>query len=175
MINLRIGRQTFDFDCGAKALQIVMEYYGVEMREDELLKELKADKNGTDYTNMIALAEKKGFQVFASDGVSLDELRSFLGQGYPVIVILQAWADRYMSLEDWKLTFDQGHYAVIVDYQEHVIVFEDPASIRRTWLLDEEFLARWHDIDPKTHKKVEHFAMVLKGKEPVTRRPEHMD
>lgn len=41
MINLRIGRQTFDFDCGAKALQLVMEYYGIDIREDELLKELK--------------------------------------------------------------------------------------------------------------------------------------
>jgi ABC-type bacteriocin/lantibiotic exporter with double-glycine peptidase domain len=175
MINLRIGRQTFDFDCGAKALQIVMEYYGVEMREDELLKELKTSKNGTDYESMIALAEKKGFQVLASSGVSLAELKGFVDQGYPVIVILQAWADRYMTLEDWRASFDHGHYAIVVDYQNRIIVFEDPASIRRTWLSEEEFLARWHDLDPKTHEKVEHFAMVLKGKQPATRQPEHMD
>lgn len=175
MINLRIGRQTFDFDCGAKALQIVMEYYGVEMREDELLKELETSKNGTDYQSMIALAEKKGFQVFASGGVSLAELKGFIDRGYPVIVILQAWADRYMTLEDWRASFDQGHYAIVVDYQNRIIVFEDPASIRRTWLSEREFLARWHDIDPKTHEKVEHFAMVLMGKQPATRQPEHMD
>jgi predicted double-glycine peptidase len=175
MLNLRIGRQTFDFDCGAKALQIVMEYYGVEMREDELLKELKTDEKGTDYTSMIALAEKNGFQVFASDGVSLEELRRFINRGYPVIVILQAWADRYMTLEDWRASYDQGHYAIVVDYQNHIIVFEDPASIRRTWLSEEEFLARWHDIDPKTREKVEHFAIVLKGKEPAGKKLEHMD
>jgi predicted double-glycine peptidase len=71
LINLRIVRQTFDFDCGAKALQAVMEYYGVEMREDEILEELKVDEHGTNYINMIALAKKKGFQVFAANGVSL--------------------------------------------------------------------------------------------------------
>jgi len=175
MINLRIGRQTFDFDCGAKALQIVMEYYGVEMREDELLKELKTDESGTSYLNMIALAENKGFQVLAAHGVSLAELKSFIDQGYPVIVILQAWADRYMTLEDWRSSFEHGHYAIVVDYQDHIIVFEDPASIRRTWLSEREFLARWHDIVPRTQEKLRHFAMVLMGKEPAVRRPEHMD
>ncbi len=28
------GRQTFDYDCGTKALQMVMAYYGVDARED---------------------------------------------------------------------------------------------------------------------------------------------
>jgi predicted double-glycine peptidase len=99
MINLRIGRQTFDFDCGAKALQLVMEYYGVEMREDELIKELKTSKDGTSYINMITVAEKNGFEVFASNGVSLKQLKHFIDQGYPVIINVQAWADKYMTLE----------------------------------------------------------------------------
>jgi predicted double-glycine peptidase len=34
MIELPSGRQTFDFDCGAKALQLVMAYYGVDVREE---------------------------------------------------------------------------------------------------------------------------------------------
>ena len=32
-------RQTYNYDCGASALQGVMVYYGVEMREDVLMKE----------------------------------------------------------------------------------------------------------------------------------------
>jgi predicted double-glycine peptidase len=35
MIELPIGRQTFDFDCGAKALQIVMAYYGMDISEGD--------------------------------------------------------------------------------------------------------------------------------------------
>ncbi|MDD5095773.1 MAG: cysteine peptidase family C39 domain-containing protein [Dehalococcoidia bacterium] len=176
MINLRNTRQTFDFDCGAKALQTVMEYYGVEMRGDEVLKELNSDRSGTNPVNMIALAEKKGFQVFASANVPLEELKRFVDEGYPVIVLLQAWAERYMTLEDWRSDFEDGHYAIAIGYKDHVIIFEDPSSIRRTWLTEEEFLARWHDKDPGTGRKVNHFAMVLKGKKPVARiAPEHMD
>ena len=43
IINMPGGVQTYDFDCGAKALQIVMAYYGVEIRESKLIKELKTD------------------------------------------------------------------------------------------------------------------------------------
>ena len=176
MIQLRNVKQTFDFDCGPKALQTVMEYYGVEMREDELMKGLKTDQEGTHPKNMVALAEKIGFQVFASENVSLEELKRFVDDGAPVIVLLQAWAERIMSLEDWKADDDDGHYAVVIGHKDHVIIFEDPASFRRTWLTEEEFLARWHDTIPKTGRRLEHFAMVLQGKEPAVRvAPTHMD
>jgi uncharacterized protein len=176
MINLRNVKQTFDFDCGPKALQTVMEYYGVEIREDELLQALGTSKDGTSYRNMAAFAEKVGFQVFASENVSMEMLKGFVDDGYPVIVLVQAWAERYMTLEDWKSDYDNGHYAVVIGYKDHIIIFEDPASFRRTWMTEEEFLARWHDMDPETGHKIEHFAMMLRGKEPETRiAPEHMD
>lgn len=47
IIDLPGGRQTFDFDCGAKALQLVMAYYGVDVREDVLLGELKCSSNSS--------------------------------------------------------------------------------------------------------------------------------
>jgi len=175
MINLRIGRQAFDFDCGPKALQMVMEYYGVEIREDILIKELGTDKNGTSVDSMIFVAEKNGFKVFTATEVSLEQLKDFVDGGSPVIVLVQAWGERYMTLEDWKADYDDGHYAIVIGYNGNIIIFEDPSSIRRTWLAEEEFLSRWHDIDPRTNKKLEHFAMVLMGKEPVRKGVEHMD
>jgi predicted double-glycine peptidase len=176
MINLRIGRQSFDFDCGPKALQMVMEYYGVEIREDILINELGTDgKNGTSVDRMIFVAKKYGFQVFAATGVSLEQLKDFVDGGSPVIVLVQAWGERYMTLEDWKMDYNDGHYAIVIGYNDNIIIFEDPSSIRRTWLTEEEFLSRWHDIDPRTNKTLEHFAMVLMGKEPVRKGLEHMD
>jgi predicted double-glycine peptidase len=56
MINLHITRQTFDFDCGAKALQTIMAYYGIDIREDELMKELGTGKDGTRVDKMISTA-----------------------------------------------------------------------------------------------------------------------
>jgi hypothetical protein len=37
MIELPIGGQTIDFDCGAKALQIVMAYCGTDISEGDLM------------------------------------------------------------------------------------------------------------------------------------------
>ena len=65
MIDLHIGRQTFDYDCGAKALQTVMAYYGVEVREDELMKALGTGREGTPVSAMVAVAQHHSFEVKA--------------------------------------------------------------------------------------------------------------
>jgi ABC-type bacteriocin/lantibiotic exporter with double-glycine peptidase domain len=177
MIDLPSGRQTFDFDCGAKAMQLVMAYYGIDVREDELLADLESDSKGTPSQNMISAAEKRGFQVIARTGFSLEEVKEFVDAKHPVIVLVQAWAERYMTLADWKEDNDDGHYVVFIGYNGNIIVFEDPASFRKTWMTDEEFVVRWHDVDPKTKQRLEHFAIVLQGKEPkpVHKAIEHMD
>ena len=95
--------------------------------------------------------------------------------GTPVIVLLQAWADRYMTLDDWRRDWDDGHYAIVIGLNKDVLLFEDPSTIRRTWLREREFLARWHDVDTKTGEKYEHFGMVLLGKQPAKLSLEHMD
>jgi len=174
MIELHSGIQTFDFDCGPKALQTVMAYYGVEVRGDELIEALGAGDDGTAVADMVAVARQYGFQVRARTGWTLKELKRSVEAGYPVIVVLQAWADRYMTLEDWRNDYDDGHYAIVIGFAKGVILFEDPASFRRTWLREREFRARWHDRDTKTNETLERFGMVLMGKEPVIRTFEHM-
>ncbi|MFH1940927.1 MAG: cysteine peptidase family C39 domain-containing protein [bacterium] len=175
MINLHIGRQTFDFDCGAKALQTVMAYYGVDVREDELIQELGTGKDGTRVDRMISVAEASGFRVEAKQRLSIEKVKGYVDKGHPVIVLLQAWAERYMTLKDWQNDYDDGHYAVLIGHSKGVLIFEDPASFRRTWLKENEFLARWHDLDSERNRKVERFGMVLLGKEPLKRTAEHMD
>ncbi len=176
MIDLHSGRQAFDFDCGPKALQAVMAYYGVEVREDELIAALNTTQaDGTSVTSMVTVAQKHGFQVNAGSGWTLREVKRMMAAGVPVIILLQAWADRYMTLEDWRNDYEDGHYAIVIGFAKGVLLFEDPASFRRTWLREREFLARWHDRDSKTNETVDHFGMVLMGKEPVLKAFEHMD
>jgi len=133
IIDLPGGRQAFDFDCGAKALQLVMAYYGIDVREDQLLNELKCSSNGTQIQHMKSVAEQHGFQTAAKCQSTLDEVKRYLDLGYPVIVLVQAWAERYMTLEDWRDDNDDGHYVIIVGYYSNIIVFEDPGSFRKTW------------------------------------------
>jgi len=175
IIDLHIGRQTFDFDCGATALQIVMAYYGIDVRKDELIRDLGTGKDGTRVDKIIAVAGTKGFRIEAKQFWSLRELKNYLDRGHPVILLLQAWADKYMTLHDWRNDYDDGHYAVLIGYDKGVLLFEDPASFRRTWLREYELRARWHDLDQTRNKKYERFGMVLLGKEPVKRTALHMD
>jgi ABC-type bacteriocin/lantibiotic exporter with double-glycine peptidase domain len=177
MIDLPSGRQSFDFDCGAKALQIVMAYYGIDVREDELISDLKCSSRGTPIKNMIKISEKHGFEVFARCGVSLAEIHTYVDRNMPVIVIVQAWADRYMTSQDWQTDVDDGHYVIVIGYQGSVLVFEDPATFRRTWMTEDEFLARWHDVEPETGARLDNFALVLSGKEPapLDKSLEHMN
>ncbi|PKN04375.1 MAG: hypothetical protein CVU74_07175, partial [Deltaproteobacteria bacterium HGW-Deltaproteobacteria-9] len=106
---------------------------------------------------------------------SLNQVKQYVDTGTPVIVLLQAWAERYMTIDDWRRDWDNGHYAIVIGLNKDVLLFEDPATIRRTWLREREFLARWHDIDMRTAEKYEHFGMVLLGKQPAKLSLEHMD
>jgi predicted double-glycine peptidase len=177
MIALPIGRQTFDFDCGAKALQIVMAYYGMDISEGDLINELRCDTNGTPVQNMVSVAETKGFRVIWKCGFTLEKVKQLVDEKHPVIVLVQAWAQRYMTLEDWRADNDDGHYVIVIGHHGGIIVFEDPSSFHRTWMTEEEFSARWHDVDPRTRQSLENFGMVLLGKKsaPPQDRFEHMD
>ena len=176
MIDLHIGKQVYDYDCGVQALQTVMTYYGVEMDRDELMRTLgTTEEGGTPPQAMIAAAQSYDFEVKSGTQWSLNQLKQYVDAGTPVIVLLQAWADRYMALDDWRRDWDNGHYAIVIGVNKDVLLFEDPATIRRTWLREREFLARWHDMDTKTGEKYEHFGMVLLGKQPAKLSLEHMD
>ncbi len=174
MINLHAGRQTFDFDCGAKALQLVMAYYGEDVREDILLDELATYSNGTSPEMMVKVAEARGFGVKAGTGWTIEQMGRYLDALHPVIVLLQAWADREMTLGEWKKSWDNGHYAILINMASDVLLFEDPASFRKTWLKKHEFLVRWHDLDLHSGEQLHHFAMVLTGRVPAVRTVEHM-
>ncbi|MBN1895269.1 C39 family peptidase [bacterium] len=175
LIDLHIGRQTFDYDCGAKALQTVMAYYGIDTREGELIKDLGTGKDGTRVDRMIQVAKKYGFQVEARQPWTIGEVKRSVDAGYPVIVLLQAWAERFLTLKEWRVNYDDGHYAIVIGHGKGVLLFEDPSSFRRTWLREYEFLARWHDRDAIRKLDYEQFGMVLQGKKPAERTAEHMD
>jgi predicted double-glycine peptidase len=175
MIDLQNLRQTTDWDCGAKVLQTVMAYYGVDTRESRVLRELQTTRMGTRPANMRRVAQKYGFKVRSGTGWTLEDIKRYVNLSIPVIVLLQAWAERPMTLEDWARDYDDGHYAVVIDIKNEIVVFEDPSSFPHTWLTESEFLARWHDRDPRTRRKVNHFGMVLLGKDPVPHAAKHMD
>jgi predicted double-glycine peptidase len=177
IIDLPGGRQTFDFDCGATALQLVMAYYGVDVRRDELYSKLLINSDGTPVKNMVSVPKKYGFKVNVKYDAAIEDIKQFIDRSHPVIVLVQAWAEKYMTLEEWHEDYDDGHYVIVIGYYDNKIVFEDPSSFRKTWLTEEEFLIRWHDKDPETGEIINHLALVLTGKDPqpAHKLMEHME
>jgi len=71
-------------------------------------------EEGTPVSAMVAVAKKHGFQVKASAGWTLREVKRTVEAGHPVIVLVQTWADRYMTIEDWRNDYEDGHYAIVI-------------------------------------------------------------
>ncbi len=173
IITLPQLHQTYGYDCGAKALQAVLVYYGIEIREDYIIKYAKTSKRGTPIKGIINLAKKYGLKTNAGE-MAIKDIKKFIKKNIPVILVLQAWAENKNI--DWKKDWVDGHYVVAIGYTKDKIIFVDPFSFKRTYLRYNELEKRWHDIDTKG-KKYFHFGIAIFGKPPKFKISEivHMD
>ncbi len=158
LIHLPLTRQATCYTCGVAALQSVLAYYGIEFREDELAKKLKANTHdGTAYARIAKHAEQLGLHVDIHKDMAIADLKALLDKKLPVICLLQAWKDKPRSYaDDW----DDGHYVVAVGYDEKNIFFMDPSTLGNfAYVPTEEFVERWHDTDGK--ERLKHFGMAV--------------
>ncbi|MFA6161522.1 MAG: cysteine peptidase family C39 domain-containing protein [Patescibacteria group bacterium] len=155
-------RQTYGYDCGAKAIQTVLVYYGIELREDHILKTAGTTKNGTQIKGIIKVAEKNGLKTDSRE-MSIGDIKDYIDKKIPVILALQAWTAK--KKVDWKKDWIDGHYVVAIGYTKDKILFEDPSSFERTYLKYNELEKRWHDMDIKG-KKYDHHGIAVFGKKP---------
>jgi predicted double-glycine peptidase len=143
-IRVPLTRQSRDYTCGVAALQSVLYYYGEEFREDELVQKLQpTPEKGTKYTRMVSFAKSLNFHVEIFTGMTLTELQKWIDEKKPVIVAIQAWAEKPVNyVRDW----DDGHYVVAIGYDQHNLYFMDPSILGHyAYLPTSEFINRWHD------------------------------
>jgi hypothetical protein len=140
-------RQSTDYTCGASALQAVLAYYGIGVREDELSKEMAATpRDGVPPEAIVRVARAHGLTADMRENMTVDDLGAALLERRPVIVELQAWADGHHT--DWVNDWDDGHYAVVIALEGDRLIFEDPSLLGSRAVLPRlEFEKRWHDSD----------------------------
>ena len=152
----------------AAALQSVLAYYGIAVRQDLLAAALQADpEQGTNYHTMAAYAQGQGLRVQVCLDMRLEELQQLLDAGQPVIVALQAWADDPSRYTD---AWDDGHYAVAVGYDEDRVYFRDPSTLGNyTYVPTVPFLERWHDmyLEAGAPVRLVHVGLVVAGERPL--------
>jgi predicted double-glycine peptidase len=158
LIKVPLTRQATDYTCGAAAVQSVIGYYGDNIRESALAKELHTTPAvGTGYKNILSFAKHHGYKSAVYRNSSLDALAKMIDSGTPVICLIQAWPERKVNYStDWA----DGHYVVAVGHDPANIYFMDPCTLGKyTFIPRAEFLTRWHDTDGK--ERLTHFALTL--------------
>lgn len=138
------ARQTFDYDCGAKAMHAILSYYGIDTNESKILRIARTNsQRGTPVHGMIRVAEQ--FKLKARiEKLSINKLKKYIDKEVPVILLLQAWGGKEKDLKyDWK----DGHYVVAIGYDKDRIYLEDPSTVLRSYISYQDLEDRWHDID----------------------------
>jgi len=142
-INMPSVQQRNNYSCGAAVVQAICKYYGVGPDwYEEYIDRLGTDpEDGTQPDRMIEFMREHGLQARLEQNMDLQKLKTFIDQGKPVIVMLQAYGSKKAYKKD-----ESGHYVVAIGYDRKHIYFEDPSSAGvRTFLPNEEFEDRWHD------------------------------
>lgn len=165
-------KQTYEYDCGVKALQAILTYYGIETSEELLMKYAKTNKKvGTSINGILQVLKKYNLQ-FDSRIMTLKNLKDYIKKKIPVMILLQAWNSKPIKYAN---DYQDGHWVVAIGYNNKQIFFEDPYTFERTFLKNDELKDRWHAKE--NNEKIINHGIAVYGKDPVynSKKIIHMD
>jgi predicted double-glycine peptidase len=160
-------RQDFGYDCGPTCMQMILVYYGIELRLDKLIlkipnsKEIK--KCGTPPEDVVKTFKLFNIKAEIKENQTEDDIKKYLDKGKPVMLVLQAYSDKENPnyKKDWK----DGHYVVSIGYNNEHFIFADPSSFEKTYLTYEELKGRWHDVSKNEEKYINTMIVIHGGNE----------
>jgi predicted double-glycine peptidase len=164
-------RQATPYTCGVASSLAILNYYGIEAREDSLAERFgSTEEAGTSPQQIADGLASYGLEAILKVNTSLEDLSANLRNGIPTMVAIQAWLDSYPAY-DWTSNWEDGHWVIVIGMDNRNIYFEDPSLLgTRGWMPKDEFLARWHDYagsgpyDPATDKAVMQLSISVRGK-----------
>lgn len=162
ILDLPKTRQVENWTCGANVVQKICQYYGEDYREMDLVKMLKATPdNGTDLQPIMDFFISKNFKIDIKERMTIPELKAYIDQGIPVILMLQAWVRDTTELRGW----DNGHFSVCIGYTRNELLFADPSLYDIGYIPVDKLESRWHDLDVGD-KKYYQLGIAVYGKLP---------
>ena len=165
-------RQSTEYSCGATALQAVLGYYGIDVREAVLMGKLHCvPKQGTRPESIERVARAYGLQAELRQHVTLADLQKELDLGRPVIVDAQAWRKKKELKLPWSDVWESGHYLVAIGMDADNLYVEDPSLLgSRGMIPRSQFVERWHDYETGRHGSRQNFhqaAIFFRGRKPA--------
>lgn len=154
-------RQIEDYTCGASALQAVCGYYGVGPEEEyEYVKDMKMGQDGSDPEHICRAAKKYGLHFNEIQPMSINQLKKYLMEKKPVIIMIQAWKENPKT--KYKNDWEDGHWVVAIGFDKDGVYFEDPSlAAIRGFIKYNDLEIRWHDVAGKNNRKVDHYGLVI--------------
>lgn len=154
-------RQTFEYDCGAKAMHACLSYYGINTNEYDILRIARTTpRSGTSLRGMVAVAKHFKLKVEVEE-MSVEKLKKYMDKKTPAILLLQAWSKQ--KKKNWKNHWSDGHYVVAIGYDKDKIYFDDPYYVLRTYLTYKELEERWHGCGDSRKDKRFNLGIVVQG------------
>jgi len=154
IVNFPSVRQSTKYSCGAAAAQSILGYYGIDKREDELMKELGTDKDGTDIAPLVDLFKRNKLRTDDMVNLSVDDIKKYIKRKVPVIMSIQAWGKKHAK---YRGSLKDGHYVVAIGYDKDGIIFQDPSILgARGFIPYGDLDDRWNAEDDDKTKISKH-------------------
>ena len=134
--------------CGPAALAMVLNYWGLNISQDEIAAEIyRPDKKLTYISDMVKYPQSLGFYSKAFTG-SIDILKSYIIADIPVIV-----------LQKFSTIIPTGHYRVVIGFDDHeqLLYVLDP-TVGEYAIPYNEFVELWK---PGSTFKVTNWSLII--------------
>ncbi|MFA5070880.1 MAG: cysteine peptidase family C39 domain-containing protein [Candidatus Pacearchaeota archaeon] len=126
-------KQETEYTCGAASLKMILEYFGIEKTEKELMKMLKTNEvRGSLTKDFFPVLKKLKLNYLVKSNATIRELKKFQKQGYMIIVCY------YLPEEKCD------HYAVLRKIDFRFIHLFDPWYGPEHKLKIHDFEKLWH-------------------------------
>lgn len=160
-IDLPVIAQATGYTCGAAALLAICRHYGVGPRSERaVVRDMGFGRAGSDPAHLIRAIARYGLGHQEYRPMTIAQLRACLDRRRPVMVMLQAWAAPRPA--SYAARWGDGHWVVAIGHDRRGVYFADPSlAAARGYLRDAELDERWHDLEGRANRRVEHYGLAI--------------
>jgi predicted double-glycine peptidase len=106
-------KQKNDWTCGPAVLRLILHwYFGRPQSVDDIVRELKITRRGTEDRQLIRMLAKNGVKYRTKENARLTDIRRSLAKN---LVVIAYWIPRYK----------EGHYSIVKKVDSRRIYFHD--------------------------------------------------
>lgn len=125
-------RQSTDYTCGITVIQAMCAYYGLNFRDDEIIKIVKpSTMTGVPVQNIVYFLNDVGISA-RQERLSVDDVIRLINDETPPIIMVKAYGE--------------FHYVVPIGYDDNRIFFMDPSTFLTSYIDIVEFEDRFYGL-----------------------------